>query len=110
TLAGDTPTEIITGTGVGETTTDRIPIAVFRRRATSTAYVWAIAINSDAPKIAIANITANGKPLDPSAAISVEVTSAEGTMGLIANPDSLPIESSWKGSATSTHSVLSVHK
>ncbi len=43
-LAGDTPTEVITGTGVGRTTEDRVPLAVFRRLAKETVYVWAVSL------------------------------------------------------------------
>ena len=35
-LAAGEPTELITGTGVGESTEDRVPIAILRRRAKST--------------------------------------------------------------------------
>jgi hypothetical protein len=41
-LAGSDPTEVITATGVGKSTEDRIPMAIFRRVAQKTTYVWAI--------------------------------------------------------------------
>jgi hypothetical protein len=44
-LAEGTSTEILTGTGVGESTQDRVPIAVFRRKAKATHFVWAIALD-----------------------------------------------------------------
>jgi hypothetical protein len=45
TFAGWTATEILTGTGVGESTQDRVPMAIFRRKAKDTVYVWAIALD-----------------------------------------------------------------
>jgi hypothetical protein len=54
TLLGDgrMPTEVISGTGVGESTVDRIPAAVFRRKANEATYVWAIDLNGRHPQIA----------------------------------------------------------
>jgi hypothetical protein len=49
-LAGTEPTEVITGTGVGKSTEDRVPAAIFRRLAQKTTYVWAVALDgSDMP-------------------------------------------------------------
>ena len=41
-LAGSDPTEVITATGVGKSTEDRIPVAIFRRVAQKTTYVWSV--------------------------------------------------------------------
>lgn len=41
-LAGPDPTEVITATGVGKSTEDRVPMAIFRRVAQKTTYVWTI--------------------------------------------------------------------
>jgi hypothetical protein len=41
-LAGPDPTEVITATGVGKSTEDRVPMAIFRRVAQNTTYVWTI--------------------------------------------------------------------
>ena len=43
-LAGNGPTEVITGTGVGSTTEHRVPVAVFRRVAKETVYAWAVSL------------------------------------------------------------------
>lgn len=45
TLAGGVPTEIITGTGVGASTEDQIPMLLFRRHARETAFVWAVSLD-----------------------------------------------------------------
>ncbi len=47
-LAGIEPTEVITATGVGKSTEDRIPLAIFRRVARKTTYVWSIALDGSA--------------------------------------------------------------
>lgn len=44
-LAAGVPTETITGTGVGKSTADRVPLAVFRRIARATTFVWAVALD-----------------------------------------------------------------
>jgi hypothetical protein len=45
TLAGTEPTEVITATGVGASTEDRVPMAIFRRHARSTTFVWAVSLD-----------------------------------------------------------------
>jgi hypothetical protein len=44
-LAGNEPTRIISAYGIGKSTDDRVPVAIFRRRASQTNYVWAISLN-----------------------------------------------------------------
>lgn len=44
-LAGDAPTEVITGTGIGKDTSDRIPLVLFRRHAQQSTYVWGISLD-----------------------------------------------------------------
>jgi hypothetical protein len=44
-LAGPEPTEVITATGVGKSTEDRVPLAIFRRVARKTTYVWSVALD-----------------------------------------------------------------
>jgi hypothetical protein len=80
TLAGNESSEIITGTGVGETTKDRVPIAIFRRHAKSTTYVWAIALDGTAQKL-------DSKPL-PNEGIEVRVN---GSVRIVANPNGDPL-------------------
>lgn len=44
-LAAAEPTGIITATGVGKSTEDRIPLAIFRRTAQNTTYVWSVSLD-----------------------------------------------------------------
>jgi hypothetical protein len=52
TLLPTAPTQLITGAGVGESTNDRVPAAIFRRTAANTTYIWAISLSDHAPKLA----------------------------------------------------------
>jgi hypothetical protein len=43
TLAG--PSDVITGTGVGKNTEDRVPIAIFRRNGSDATWAWTVALD-----------------------------------------------------------------
>jgi hypothetical protein len=45
TLAANEPTEIITATGPGASTADRVPMSIFRRVARQTTYIWAVSLD-----------------------------------------------------------------
>jgi hypothetical protein len=49
TLLGGMPTDIITGAGVGESTEDRVPVAIFRRTGGDAAYIWSISLDGPKP-------------------------------------------------------------
>ena len=51
-LAGNQPGEVITATGPGKSTEDRVPIAIFRRRGTAAEYVWAASLDGAAVHLA----------------------------------------------------------
>ena len=50
-LAGNEPTEVITATGVGKSTEDRIPMVIFRRTTQATTYVWAASLDGQPVKL-----------------------------------------------------------
>jgi hypothetical protein len=50
-LAGNEKTQIITATGIGKSTEDRVPVAIFRRNALQSTYVWAAALNGKVVKL-----------------------------------------------------------
>lgn len=82
-LAGGEPTEVITATGVGSNTADRVPVAIFRRHGKETTFVWCISLNGKAARI---------ERLDAGDATAIAVTSASGKKwNLIANPDKKPV-------------------
>lgn len=49
--AGPEPTEVITATGIGGNTRDRVPMVLLRRNAASTTFVWAISIDGSPVKL-----------------------------------------------------------
>ena len=50
-LAGNEATQIITAYGIGKTTEDRVPAAIFRRHSPQTTYVWAVSLNGAPVKL-----------------------------------------------------------
>lgn len=53
TLAGNEKTQVITATGIGKSTEDRIPMAIFRRMALQTTYAWAAALDGKPVKLKV---------------------------------------------------------
>lgn len=76
--SSDAPTEVITGTGVGASTEQRVPLAIFRRVAREAVYVWAISLDSE-PAALKANTAAGD-------ATTVAVTAHGKTLNLTADP------------------------
>jgi hypothetical protein len=106
TLAGGEATEIITGTGIGRSTRDRVPLALFRRTARQTAFVWSETLDGVGPKMRVLTVRdADGKALSSAEAAAVEVTATNGKWQLLANPDkravrvALPDGSEWSSQA-----------
>jgi len=74
-LAGGEQTEIITASGLGTSPTQEVPVAIIRRRAQKTRYVWAVSLDGQEVKL---NRTAGG----------VEVTAAGRAWKLAVDPAS----------------------
>jgi len=53
TLADNEPTEVITATGVGKSTEDRVPMAIFRRTGKTADFVWAAALHGKGVKVEV---------------------------------------------------------
>ncbi len=51
-LAGNQAGEVITATGPGKSTEDRVPMAIFRRKGTHADYVWAASLDGAAVHLA----------------------------------------------------------
>ncbi len=96
------PTTFWTGTGVGANTEDRVPVVLARRKAASTAYVWAVAVGSGngAPAVTAVAVTgADGKPLAAHEAAAARVTHGGKTYLVVANPGGRGVKSgAWSGS------------
>lgn len=81
-LAAGEPTEVITATGIGSNTEDRVPVAIFRRHGKDTVYVWSLSLDGKPARI---------KRLDAKDGVAVAVTSAGGKKwNLTVNPDAKP--------------------
>jgi len=65
-LADNAPTEIITATGVGASTADRVPLVLFRRTAAQATFVWALALDGRVPRLEVL--------ADSAAATTVRIT------------------------------------
>jgi hypothetical protein len=78
-LAGNGPTEVITGTGVGSTTEHRVPVAVFRRVAKETVYVWAVSLKGSPVSLAVEDASGG--------ATTVLVKAAGGSWRLTTDPN-----------------------
>jgi len=89
TLAGGEPTEIITGTGVGNHLEDRVPIALFRCRAKAMALAWCIALDGVPAEIELLQVRdAKGDVISPSVAAAVQLTAADGqSWNFVTNPE-----------------------
>jgi hypothetical protein len=76
-LAGNEPTEVITATGVGRSTEDRIPMSIFRRAGSETTYVWAVSLDGSAVKLDAAS--------GESGAVTVRVDASGGAWTIAVN-------------------------
>jgi len=74
-LAGDTPTDIITGTGIGKDTSDRVPVVLFRRRAPQSTFVWGLSLDGTP-------VTLTAKADDKAQTADVQVTAGAGSWHL----------------------------
>jgi hypothetical protein len=53
TLAGNAPTDLITATGIGKSTEDRVPVSLFRRKARNTTYAWVVSLDGSATRVVV---------------------------------------------------------
>ena len=93
-LAGGSETEVITATGVGKNMEDRIPVVIYRRKATETVFGWCVALDGKAPEMRWLKVKdKEGKAVGASRAAALEIRSAEGKRKvLVANPGGMAIE------------------
>lgn len=84
-LADNEPTQIITATGVGNNTEDRIPIVIFRRVAQKTVFIWAISLDASPVQI-------ESKKSDTTNAITVDVSANKNAWQLNVNPEQSTVQ------------------
>jgi hypothetical protein len=86
-LAGGDSGEIITGYGPLKTTEQRVPWLLQRRRAQSTAFVWALSLNSDSVKLTASDVQdAQGAAINRAEAVQVELRDAKRQWRVLINP------------------------
>jgi hypothetical protein len=73
-LAGNEKTQVITATGVGKSTADRVPVALFRRVALQATYVWAASLDGTPVKLKVTTEAPGvvGVQVDPGWKVSVD--------------------------------------
>ena len=71
-LAGNEPTDVITGTGVGRSTEERIPLSIFRRTGQQAAYVWAAALDGKPVKLEVNGLTVRSTTPDRAWDVTVD--------------------------------------
>ena len=93
TLAVDEPTQVITATGVGRNTADRVPMAIFRRRAKEAAFVWCVALDGKAERLEPLTVRdSDGNSPSAEVAVAIQMDAAGGQKRiLVANPDQLSL-------------------
>jgi hypothetical protein len=82
TLAGGRPTDLITATGIGETTDDHVPAAILRRKGKSATYVWSITLDGLRVQTEILK--------DADGLVAVRATTPDRTVDLLTNPTGQP--------------------
>lgn len=97
-LAGSEPTQIITATGVGKSTEDRIPVTIFRRVAAQTTFVWALALDGAALNLQV--VPPPDPRLDPT--VNVRVSSDTSTWQLAVNSAKATVRAAVIASAPAT--------
>lgn len=85
TLAKGSQTEVMTGAGVGESTAERVPVAIFRRKAKATTYVWAISLDGNAGEVEMLASAAPGE-------IAAVVKTPEGPVQLLVNSETHSVQ------------------
>ena len=79
-LAGNEPTQIITATGIGASTEEQVPVAIFRRVAQQSTYVWAASLDGAPVKLAVTAEGASGVSVVVNAKWTLKVDRDKGTV------------------------------
>jgi hypothetical protein len=93
-LAGGEQTTIITGTGVGRHTEDRVPLVIARREGRSTAYLWCVSIGPDGDRVDLEAEDVrlpDGSRAEQSQVAAVRISAGAERRVLVANPGGKPV-------------------
>jgi hypothetical protein len=109
TVAGGEPTQFITGTGIGASTEDHVPVLLLRRKAQATAFVWALALDGQPVTLeTLAVRTADGKPVSAALATAIRVRAGDKQWQLLVNPDKLAAQVALPAGAWRSSEMFSV--
>ena len=93
-LAGSEPTTIITGTGVGRHTEDRVPLVIARREGKATTFLWWLYLGGEGGRLELESVEVKGpdgsRPR-ASRVAAARMRTASGTHILLANPGGTPV-------------------
>jgi hypothetical protein len=93
TLAGGEATEIITGTGPGASTAERVPTLILRRKAKETAFVWCLSLSGATRTLKMVPVCdRSGKVIACPDAVGVEINGGDKAVRLLVNPDRQPVK------------------
>jgi hypothetical protein len=105
-LAGNEPTEVITGYGILKTTEDLVPILIQRRRAASTAFAWAISTDGAPVELRLSSVADAADAILPNAeAALVQVRAGKDAWSILVNPNSKPVTVLLSGGPPSLNSA-----
>jgi hypothetical protein len=87
-LAGDVPTEVITGYGIRKSTEDRVPMLLLRRVAERTAFIWAVALDGAPVTLQVSPVTeeTTGAAVPTDEAVLVQVSDGRRQWRVLVNP------------------------
>ncbi len=89
-MAGGEESTLITGTGVGKHTEDRVPLIIVRRAARSTTYIWCLYLGPNGDRLALSKEDVklpDGGGTDPDSVAALRVRTGSQTQVVLANPD-----------------------
>ena len=93
-LAGGDQTTVITGTGVGQHTEDRVPLVIARRQAKTTFCLWCVCLGPGGEHVALEAqevSPSGGGTLQPGTVAAVRVMTPSGNHIVVANTGAQPV-------------------
>jgi hypothetical protein len=91
-IAGGEETTVLTGTGIGTSTADRVPVMLLQRRSAATAFAWCVALDGQAATLRRLGVQdETGAAVTSDQAAAVEILAKGMTWRLVSNPDKRPV-------------------
>jgi hypothetical protein len=111
TLAGNEPTQVITGYGLLKTTEDLVPMLLQRRHTQNTAFVWAISLDGKPVTLQVSAVKdEDGKALPTYEAALVGIEAGDQQYTALVNPQQIQLEADLpNGSVWHTKAAFALH-